>query len=115
MYLVILCRTMSAPRRSGDWKKGERKVLSTSTRGREGCECARAAMRGMSTRRSVGFVGVSIHTNYRHLLAGPYAMNRGVHTLVFSRNAARIAASSAPSRSTKLVCVPCVSAATRAM
>jgi hypothetical protein len=38
MYLVMLCRTMSAPRRSGGWKKSEGKVLSTSMSGREGCE-----------------------------------------------------------------------------
>ena len=55
-------------------------------------------MRGMSMRRRVGFVGDSIQTS-----------------LVLCRNAARMVSSSAPSRSTKVVSDPWLTAATRVM
>ena len=51
-------------RRGGEEWNGERKVLSTRTMGRDGWERAMRAIRGMSIRRSVGFVGDSIHTSW---------------------------------------------------
>lgn len=50
--------TMSAPRANGDWKYGDRKVLST-TRIMSLCEWAISAMALMSTNLRVGLVGVS--------------------------------------------------------
>jgi hypothetical protein len=54
VYLVMLCRTTSAQRRSGDCKKGERKVWSTSTSRSEGYERAPRCAGADKTRARFG-------------------------------------------------------------
>src|ERR1051325_11709803 len=60
MYLVVECRTRSAPWASGFWRYGLAKVLSTTARARDLCATCDSA--AMSTTLSVGFDGASIHT-----------------------------------------------------
>ena len=61
MYLVVECTTTSAPRARGCCSKGERKVLSTTTRAP--AAWAAVAMAAISTTRSSGLEGVSTHTS----------------------------------------------------
>ena len=70
MYLVVECTTTWAPSASGFWRKGVAKVLSTTSR----APWLRAisAQAARSTRRSIGFVGLSIHSI---LVAGSKALS----------------------------------------
>src|SRR5258706_14578835 len=61
-YLVAEYRHRSAPRVSGCWNTGPRKVLSTITTGRDGWRLAVSAARWMSVIIMVGLAGVSIIT-----------------------------------------------------
>ena len=67
-YLVVECITRSAPSDSGCCHIGERKVLSTTTKAPTAC--AASAIARISTTRSKGLLGVSIHTRLRPRLEG---------------------------------------------
>ena len=62
MYFVEEWQTMSAPRRSGFWRNGVAKVLSTASRAP--ARFANSAMLRMSTTFSIGFVGVSTQKSF---------------------------------------------------
>ena len=59
IYLEMECKTMSAPNMRGRWKKGDIKVLSTTTSKLFLCAISQRTFK--STIFSVGLVGVSIH------------------------------------------------------
>ena len=83
-------------------------MLSTRTSGLDGCECTILAMRLMSMRRNVGFVGDSIQIScvcYQPtVIKNSYAFTN--RTLVLSRNASKISSSPAFSKSKKVVSNP---------
>ena len=60
MYFVVECTTTWAPSASGFWRNGVAKVLSTTSQ--LPWRRAISAQAATSTRRSNGFVGVSIQT-----------------------------------------------------
>eukprot|EP00817_Percolomonadidae_sp_ATCC50343_P004223 CAMPEP_0117429054 /NCGR_PEP_ID=MMETSP0758-20121206/8629_1 /TAXON_ID=63605 /ORGANISM="Percolomonas cosmopolitus, Strain AE-1 (ATCC 50343)" /LENGTH=210 /DNA_ID=CAMNT_0005215761 /DNA_START=492 /DNA_END=1121 /DNA_ORIENTATION=- len=62
MYFVHECTTISAPNANGLWKYGDMNVLSTTTLALNLCAILHAP--SISVNFSVGFVGVSIHTNF---------------------------------------------------
>ncbi len=62
MYLVTEWITISAPWSRGFWTYGLRKVLSTTTM--IPCWWATVATFRMSTRLSVGLLGLSIHMSF---------------------------------------------------
>ena len=62
MYLVVECRTTSAPKASGFCSAGERKVLSTTTFAP--ALCAASITKRRSVIRSSGLEGVSTSTSF---------------------------------------------------
>ena len=80
---------MSAPRASGCCHTGDRKVLSTTTNAPTAC--AASAMARMSTMRSSGLLGVSIHTrwgfaasDFASAAASPWSMKSAIRTPFFA-------------------------------
>ncbi len=62
IYFVREARHISAPSKSGDWLRGEAKVLSTTIIMDELCEWTRDDIVLISTKRSDGFDGDSSQT-----------------------------------------------------